>query len=62
MSDKACAVEVETIAPTTSKLKHVTIAINKITNDKPFESNLITNWVDVNPISLHGRLKFYYKN
>lgn len=62
-TDKACAVLVETDAPTKSKFKHITIATNIITNGKPVDSNEITNFEKINgdAMALTGILKAFYR-
>lgn len=54
-SDKAAAVQVETSVPSNNDVKHITVAISP--TGKPFHSNEITEWVDIDPIPLIGKIE-----
>lgn len=65
ISDKAIAVKVEgsfiisksdSIENEGPIFSHITLAINPI-NAKPADSNLITNWKSIEPITLKGTIK-----
>lgn len=56
-SDKAIAVEVTSKIPSKNAIKHVTLAVNKAGGGKAKDSNNITNWEPVSPISLRGRVQ-----
>lgn len=48
------AAGVDTLVPSTNKIKHITIAVNKNAGGKPFLSNNLTNWHPISPINLKG--------
>jgi hypothetical protein len=52
-SDKAIAVKVEGF-PTTNKIPHITVAIDRNGGAKPKDSNDIQNWEPINGITLNG--------
>ena len=54
--DKVCAVKVETNIPSTNKIKHITIGVNRKNGGKPFHSNNLTNWKEVVPFTLQGMI------
>lgn len=61
LSEKAMAVSVETNAPSNNKIKHVTIAVFPENNGKPYDSNFITEWKDIEPVVLHGNISVIRK-
>ena len=54
-SDKAAAVVVRTNVRCTNVIPHITMAISPI--GKPFHSNEIKEWIDIEPIALTGKIK-----
>lgn len=62
ISDKACAIKVITKCPSLNKIKHVTLAVNSSNNGKPVDSNFITDWANVKPMTLNGKVTIYYKH
>ena len=54
IDDKVCAVQVTTHAPSTNKVKHITLAVNRDAGGKPFHSNQLTDWKGVAPLKLLG--------
>ena len=48
------AVGVETKAPSLNKIKHITIAVNRVEGGKPFFSNKLREWQPVEPVALRG--------
>jgi hypothetical protein len=61
-SEKAVAVQVDTDAPSTNTIKHITLAVDLSNGGKPVDSNYIKEWVSIDPIVLFGKVTFYYKN
>ena len=60
-SDKAVAVRVSGLV-SKNTIPHVTVYTNPKTNGKPFDSNKITNWIDVESlIILKGVVKNIYQ-
>ena len=56
--DKVAAVKVETEVPSTNKIKHITVAINRKNGGKPFQSNSLVEWRPLlKPIILHGTVQ-----
>ena len=62
VSEKAVAVQVDTDAPSTNTIKHITLAVDLSNGGKPVDSNYIKEWVSIDPIVLFGNVTFYYKN
>lgn len=57
MDDRVLAVGVEGVTPSTNKIKHITIAVNRNGGGKPFHSNELTNWQPISdPFSLRGQI------
>jgi len=57
-SDLVMAIGVETSVPTTNKIPHITIAVNRKDGGKPFMSNKITNWKKIGfGIELQGKVE-----
>jgi len=42
--DRVCAVKVETNVPSKNKIKHITLAVNKLGGGKPVHSNELSKW------------------
>ena len=53
VTNKVIAVRVEGF-PTTNKIPHVTFAVNVTKGAKPYESNLIEEWVPIVPFNIEG--------
>lgn len=45
--DRVCAVKVETNVPSKNKVKHITLAVNKLGGGKPVHSNELSKWQPV---------------
>tara|TARA_Y100000034_G_scaffold27893_1_gene33515 strand:- start:421 stop:786 length:366 start_codon:yes stop_codon:yes gene_type:complete len=53
--ERVMAVRVETDIPSKNEIKHITIAVNVEAGGKPFHSNKLTNWTDLQlPFNLTG--------
>ena len=52
--EKVMAVGVETECPSTNKIKHITLAVNRDAGGKPFHSNQLKDWQPVSHIELNG--------
>lgn len=48
------AVGVETIVPSTNRIKHITVGVNRKNGGKPFLSNNLKNWEPVLELKLEG--------
>ena len=57
IDDKVCAVMVDSHAPSTNKVKHITLAVNRDAGGKPVMSNQLTSWEKVSPLKLTGIVK-----
>lgn len=51
-SDKAIAIEVESVVPSLNPVKHITLAVSP--SGKPSDSRDLTNWQKIKPIKLNG--------
>jgi hypothetical protein len=47
--DKVVAVKVKTDAPSINEVKHVTLAVNRAAGGKPFDSNKLKDWKELEP-------------
>lgn len=52
--NKVMAVGIETNCPSNNKIKHITLAVNRLAGGKPAQSNNLTNWESVEPFELSG--------
>lgn len=61
ISDDAIAVRVNygNVLPIANKMPHITIATPP--NGKPVNSNKITNWIDIEPYKIHGKIGHFAK-
>lgn len=57
------AVGISSVIPSSNKIKHITMAVNRAAGGKPVFSNKLTNWVpmkqaaDCDPFTIYGTLK-----
>jgi hypothetical protein len=56
-NDKVIAAKVICDCPSVNEIKHVTIAVNRENGGKPFQSNLLTNWLGIKPFEVSGKVK-----
>lgn len=54
MSELVMAVGVESEVPSKNAIPHVTVAVNRAEGGKPFFSNQLENWEDLDGPTLHG--------
>jgi len=54
--DKVIAIGVKTDIPSKNKIKHITIAVNRLAGGKPVLSNSLTDWHPMTPIYLSGQI------
>lgn len=59
ISDKAIALRINFLLPTSNKITHITMAVSK--DGKPRFSNEITNWMDIKPYTITGTIKEWTK-
>ena len=52
--ERVMAVGVETAAPSTNHIKHITIAVNRQAGGKPFHSNELKDWQPVQHFVING--------
>lgn len=52
--ERVMAVGVETAVPSTNKIKHITLAVNRQAGGKPFHSNELKNWQPVQHLVVNG--------
>ena len=55
--DKVMAVGVDCDVPSSNKIKHITLAVNRTGGGKPFHSNNLFTWQPTSPIQLDGILE-----
>lgn len=62
ISDKAIAFGIVAAdVPSMNLKKHITLAVNKLANGKPYDSNKITDWKTIPSINLIGKVVIHYK-
>lgn len=59
LSNKACAISVETECPSLNQIKHITLFTHN--GGKPVDSNYIEDWDFVTPFKLNGYVKIVRK-
>jgi hypothetical protein len=52
--ERVMAVGVETDAPSSNKIKHITVAVNRAAGGKPFHSNDLKNWEPIPSFVVKG--------
>jgi len=52
--DKVIAVAVESDVPSKNRVKHITVAVNRLGGGKPKDSNLLQDWLPMPPVQLSG--------
>jgi len=60
--DKVVAVKVVTDVKTNNETKHITLAVNRDNDGKPFLSNKITEWTPIDQIELDGIISEFDSN
>ncbi len=55
--DKVMAVGVDCVVPSSNKIKHITVAIDRANGGKPFQSNLLETWTAIANFSLSGHIE-----
>jgi len=54
---KVVAVSVQSNVPSSNKVKHITLAVNRKAGGKPFQSNQLTDWKPTSPLELNGTIE-----
>ena len=55
--NKVMALGVETPAPSTNTIKHITLAVNRKNGGKPFHSNQLVKWETIPAFEVHGSIQ-----
>jgi hypothetical protein len=55
-NERVMAAKVETDVPSKNETKHVTLAVNRMVGAKPVESNKLSDWKEVEEITLRGTI------
>lgn len=55
--NKVMAVGVQCAVPSKNSIKHITVAVNRTAGGKPFQSNQLTGWTPITPITLKGKIE-----